>query len=88
MNPKMQRDMALAAANRSPRCLAHNRKGFPCRRPATRGLNRCHLHGGALGSGAPKGNRNRWVHGRYSRGSQRLSARICDLLKAARLLAE
>ena len=31
------------------------------------GKKRCRLHGGAPGSGAPMGNKNRLVHGRRSR---------------------
>jgi hypothetical protein len=39
-------------------------RGEPCMRPATEGGTGCRLHGGAPGSGAPKGERN----GRYTRG--------------------
>lgn len=50
----------------SPRCGAKTRAGTPCRAPAVAGKARCRMHGGAKGSGAPKGNMNALVHGRYS----------------------
>jgi hypothetical protein len=52
----------------SHQCGAKTRSGEPCRRSPAPGKVRCRLHGGALGSGAPKGERNgNWKGGRYSR---------------------
>jgi uncharacterized protein YjcR len=51
----------------SPRCGARTRAGTPCRAPAVNGKARCRMHGGANGSGAPKGNQNALRHGTYSR---------------------
>ncbi len=48
----------------TPRCGAKRRDGLPCQKPQAKGRNRCRLHGGAPGSGAPKGEAN----GRYSHG--------------------
>jgi hypothetical protein len=42
----------------SPRCGAKIRSGGSCRSPAVRGKRRCRMHGGAPGSGAPRGNQN------------------------------
>jgi hypothetical protein len=42
----------------APRCGAKTRAGQPCRRPPAVGKRRCRLHGGAPGSGGPKGQRN------------------------------
>ena len=42
----------------SPRCGARTRGGGDCRAPAVSGRARCRMHGGAAGSGAPRGNRN------------------------------
>src|SRR5689334_14177221 len=42
----------------SPRCGAKTRTGGACRSPAVCGKKRCRMHGGAAGSGAPKGNEN------------------------------
>lgn len=67
----------------SARCHAHNRKGNPCRRWAVPGKSVCHYHGGAPGSGAPKGNMNRYVHGLYSRSArvpQRIKERAKELV--------
>ena len=47
----------------SPRCGARTRRGTACRAPAVAGKQRCRMHGGAKGSGAPKGNRNAYKHG-------------------------
>ncbi len=59
----------VTAALNSPRCGAKTRRGTLCMCPATRrsGYKRCRIHGGAKGSGAPKGNKNGWKHGQYSR---------------------
>ncbi len=48
----------------TPRCGAKRRDGLPCQKPRARERTRCRLHGGAQGSGAPKGEAN----GRYSHG--------------------
>jgi hypothetical protein len=45
-------------------CGAKTRSGKPCRSPAVAGKRRCRMHGGAAGSGGPKGARN----GNYKRG--------------------
>jgi hypothetical protein len=50
----------------SPRCGAKTRKGTPCKSPAVYGRKRCRLHGGADGSGAPKGNLNALKNGLYT----------------------
>jgi hypothetical protein len=46
------------------RCLARTRRGTLCLRWPSKGRKRCRLHGGAPGSGAPRGER----HGRYKNG--------------------
>jgi hypothetical protein len=50
----------------SPRCGAKIRSGQACRSPAVRGKKRCRMHGGAPGSGAPKGNQNALKHGVFT----------------------
>jgi hypothetical protein len=50
----------------SLRCLAKTRSGIPCRSPAVSGKRRCRMHGGAPGSGAPRGNKNALKHGLYT----------------------
>ena len=51
----------------SPRCGAKTRSGEPCLAPAVRGKERCRMHGGAPGSGAPRGNTNALKHGHFTR---------------------
>ena len=49
------------------RCGASTRSGKPCRSPAVTGRRRCRMHGGAQGSGGPRGARNgNYKHGRYT----------------------
>ena len=44
------------------------------------------MHGGALGSGAPRGNKNALKHGRYTREAMEERAHIRDLVRQARKL--
>jgi len=50
------------------RCLARTRKGKStfCQARKVKGKKRCRMHGGT-GDGAPKGNKNAFKHGKYSR---------------------
>jgi uncharacterized protein YjcR len=50
----------------SPRCGAETRASGSCRSPSVRGKKRCRMHGGAAGSGAPKGNQNALKHGVFT----------------------
>jgi hypothetical protein len=51
----------------APRCGARTRRGTPCPSPVVKGKRRCRMHGGAHGSGAPKGERNgSYRHGFYT----------------------
>ena len=44
------------------------------------------MHGGALGSGAPRGNKNALKHGRYTREAIAERTQIRDLVRQARKL--
>ena len=72
----------------SPRCGAKTHAGTPCLAPAICGKTRCHMHGGAAGSGAPKGNRNALKHGLYT--SEALADRkaLSALIRHARKFAQ
>ena len=73
----------------SPRCGARTRSGGACRAPAVRGKARCRMHGGAAGSGAPRGNRNALKHGVFTKEARERRARLCKLMREAnRLLRE
>jgi hypothetical protein len=62
------------------------RSGRPCKSPAVHGKRRCRMHGGALGSGAPRGNKNALKHGRYTREAIAERARVRELVRQARKL--
>lgn len=72
------------AADAAPRCLAQTRRGSPCLQAAVAGKARCRMHGGAAGSGAPAGNKNRYVHGRYSAASLALNRMVRRMLRTSR----
>lgn len=68
----------------SPRCGAKTRKGTACRAPAVAGKRRCRMHGGAAGTGAPKGNSNALKHGLYTREAIAMRREIAQLMREAR----
>ena len=72
----------------SPRCGAKTRCGDACRRPAARGKKRCHMHGGAQGSGAPRANQNARKHGLFTGDAIAERRQIQALLGEARKLLE
>jgi uncharacterized protein YjcR len=72
----------------SPRCGAKTRSGGSCRAPAVRGKTRCRMHGGASGSGAPKGNHNARKHGLFTKDALAERKAIQALLGEARKLLQ
>jgi hypothetical protein len=70
----------------SPRCGAKTRSGKPCRSPAVSGKKRCRMHGGAPGSGAPRGNKNALKHGNYTREAIALRRYASELMRRSRAL--
>ena len=72
----------------SPRCGARTRSGDPCRSPAVRARTRCRMHGGAQGSGAPKGNRNARKHGLFTAEALAERGQIQALLRETRRLLQ
>lgn len=71
---------SLAAA---PRCQAKRRSGQSCHSPAVRGKRVCRMHGGAKGSGAPRGERHpKYKHGRWSVEARADRAAAHALLRA------
>ncbi|MGC2044510.1 MAG: HGGxSTG domain-containing protein [Pseudolabrys sp.] len=67
----------------SLRCGAKTRSGGSCRSPAVTGKRRCRMHGGAPGSGAPRGNKNALKHGRYTHTAKEERRRAQELLRQA-----
>jgi hypothetical protein len=72
----------------SPRCGAKTRLGKPCMSPAVHGKKRCRMHGGAPGSGAPRGNQNALKHGLYTREAIEKSRQLRTLMRQSRLLIQ
>lgn len=75
-------EMMLAAQ----RCGAKTRSGRPCKSPSVRGKRRCRMHGGAPGSGAPRGNKNALKQGLYTREAIEQRRRVQALLRQSRQL--
>jgi glucans biosynthesis protein len=71
-----------------PRCGAKTRFGKPCASPAVHGKKRCRMHGGASGSGAPRGNRNALKHGNYTRDAIAERQKLKDLVRESRKLLQ
>jgi hypothetical protein len=91
MNLIIQKSMAGPRRNTepmlaSPRCGAKTRSGKPCLSPAVSGKRRCRMHGGATGSGAPRGNKNALKSGFYIRQRILERRRLQDFLRQARAL--
>lgn len=80
-----QRKLAM---HLSPRCGARTRQGTACRAPAVQGKRRCRMHGGAAGSGAPKGNQNALKHGHYTCEARDERQWLRDLMTDARKTLE
>jgi len=70
----------------SPRCGARTRDGDACRAPAADGKSRCRMHGGALRTGAPRGNRNARKHGLFTRETISEQRQVRMMLDEARKL--
>ena len=70
----------------TPRCGAKTCSGKPCKSPAVSGKKRCRMHGGAEGSGAPRGNRNALKHGLYTREAIAERKQVRLLIRQSRKL--
>jgi hypothetical protein len=70
----------------SQRCGAKTRSGKPCRSPAVGGKKRCRMHGGAPGSGAPRGNKNALKHGLFTRDAIVQRRQLRELVRQSRML--
>jgi uncharacterized protein YjcR len=70
----------------SQRCGAKTRSGGCCRSPAVQDKKRCRMHGGAAGSGAPRGNKNARKHGRYTRDAIAQRRQVRELMRQAQSL--
>lgn len=78
----------VAGMHASRRCGARTRSGGACQAPAVRGKARCRMHGGARGSGAPRGNRNALKSGLYTAESLELRRHVAQLIRDSRKIIE
>ena len=83
----MARPRNTAAMHASRRCGARTRAGHACMSPAVGGMNRCRMHGGAPGTGAPLGNKNAFKHGHYTQAAYDVRRQVRDLARLARQVA-
>src|SRR6478609_4159121 len=68
-DPIRQADIERRLSNlaKARRCGARTRAGHPCKQAAVTGRARCRIHGGARGSGGPRGDRNgNFKHGLWT----------------------
>jgi uncharacterized protein YjcR len=72
----------------SPRCGAKTRTGRSCKSPSVQGKKRCRMHGGAPGSGAPRGNKNALKHGLYTREAIEERRQLRALMRQSRMLIQ
>jgi hypothetical protein len=70
------------------RCGAKTRNGTPCAAPAVKGRKRCRMHGGAKGSGAPKGNRNALKTGLHTAEERDLRQLLRELTRETKQIIE
>jgi glucans biosynthesis protein len=68
----------------SPRCGAKTRNGSLCKAPAVASKRRCRMHGGADGSGAPKGNRNAFTTGLHTREAIEMRRLVNQVVRMSR----
>ena len=73
---------------KSLRCGAKTRRGTPCQSPAVSGKRRCRMHGGAPGSGAPRGNQNALKHGLYTKEAMKDRRALREIMRDARRTLE
>jgi glucans biosynthesis protein len=72
----------------SPRCGAKTRRGTPCASPAVRGKKRCRMHGGAAGSGAPRGNKNALKTGFFTAEKLAMRRQFRQVMRATKKLTQ
>jgi len=58
MTDNPMRPSGTGSVSQPSQCGARTRSGAPCKSAPVTGRRRCRMHGGADGSGAPKGARN------------------------------
>jgi hypothetical protein len=81
-NPMQRMTNEPLPLQEAPRCGARTRQGKPCQSPIVKGKRRCRMHGGAPGTGAPKGERNgNYRHGFYTAEAMAERRALRELLR-------
>ena len=80
-NNPMQQELKIT-------CFAKTRSGHPCKTAPVKGKKRCRMHGGAKGSGAPKGSKNALKHGYYTKDNIAKRSEVHKLIKNCRKLSQ
>jgi len=77
----------LSNLAKAPRCGERTRAGHPCRQAAVTGRARCRMHGGAKGSGGPRGDRNgNFKHGLWTFANVEMRKAVRRMIWEARAL--
>lgn len=77
----------LALANAAPRCHARRKfDGKSCCQAAVKGKTVCRMHGGK--AGAPKGNKNRLLHGLYAKDTLKESQKTRAMIKQFKAISD
>ena len=90
-DPIRQADIKRRLVNmaKARRCGAKTRAGHPCRQAAVRDRSRCRMHGGAKGSGGPRGDGNgNFKHGLYTRENQSIRRVMRAKVREIRVLVQ
>lgn len=69
-------------------CGDRTRTGGSCRSPAVGGKKRCRMHGGAAGSGAPRGNQDALKHGIFTKDTIAERKQVRAVIDQARKLLQ
>jgi hypothetical protein len=77
----------LANLAKAPRCGARTRAGHACKQAAVSGRARCRMHGGAKGSGGPRGHRNgNFKHGLWTMEERKMRQAVRVQIRETRAL--
>ena len=71
------------AFDQAPRCGSKTRRNSTCQSPAIKGKARCRMHGGAKGSGAPKGNTYAVTNGQSTLEMKAFRKSVRQIIKEA-----
>jgi hypothetical protein len=84
-NPMQRTTREPLPLRQARRCGAQTRSKKLCQSPVVKGKSRCRMHGGAKGSGAPRGERNgNYRHGGFTYKAFEEQRMITSWIRSAR----